>query len=190
VLIASTRPGRVGFPVAQWFSAHATEHGGFSVDVADLAAIGLPLLDEPNHPRVRNYTHQHTLDWSARVDAADAFAFVTPEYNHGPSAALINALSYLHQEWRYKPAGFVSYGGISAGTRGVEVAKTIVTTLDIVVVSPAVSIPFVQQFLDDEGRIAPNELMSGAATTMLDELVRVEAALRPLRQATQLPAGN
>lgn len=190
VLIASTRPGRVGFPVAQWFSGHATLHGGFSVDVADLAAIGLPLLDEPNHPRLRNYTHQHTLDWSARVEAADAFAFVTPEYNHGPSAALINALSYLHQEWRYKPAGFVSYGGISAGTRGVEVAKTVVTTLDIVVVSPAVSIPFVQQFLDDEGRIAPNELMSGAATTMLDELVRVEAALRSLRQATQLPAGN
>ncbi|MGO9754373.1 MAG: NADPH-dependent FMN reductase [Solirubrobacteraceae bacterium] len=181
VLIASTRPGRVGFPVAQWFSAHANDHGGFSVDVADLAAIGLPLLDEPNHPRLRTYTHQHTRDWSARVEAADAFAFVTPEYNHGPSAALINALSYLHQEWKYKPAGFVSYGGVSAGTRGVEVAKLVATTLDIVVVSPAVSIPFVQQFLDQDGRIAPNEVMRQAATTMLDELVQVEAALRPLR---------
>jgi NAD(P)H-dependent FMN reductase len=94
---------------------------------------------------------------------------------------MINALSYLHQEWKYKPAGFVSYGGVSAGTRGVEVAKTIVTTLGIVVVAVAVSIPFVQQFLDDDGRIAPNEVMSDAATAMLDELVRVEAALRPLR---------
>jgi NAD(P)H-dependent FMN reductase len=167
--------------VAEWFSAHATDHGGFTVDLVDLAAIDLPLLDEPNHPRLRRYTHQHTLDWSARVDAADAFAFVTPEYNHGPSAAMINALSYLHQEWKYKPAGFVSYGGVSAGTRGVEVAKTIVTTLGIVVVAVAVSIPFVQQFLDDDGRIAPNEVMSDAATAMLDELVRVEAALRPLR---------
>jgi NAD(P)H-dependent FMN reductase len=181
VVIASTRPGRVGLPVAEWFIAHARAHGGFEVDVADLAEVDLPLLDEPNHPRLRQYTKQHTLDWSARVNAADAFAFVTPEYNYGPTAALINALSYLHHEWLYKPAGFVRYGGISAGTRGVQVAKQIVTTLKIVALTGAVSIPFVQQFLNDDGRIQPNEIMTGAATAMLDELVRVEAALRPLR---------
>ncbi len=181
VVIASTRPGRVGLPVGEWFVAHALGHGGFEVDVADLAEIDLPLLDEPNHPRLRKYTKQHTRDWSARVDAADAFAFVTPEYNYGPTAALINALSYLHREWQYKPAGFVSYGGVSAGTRGVQVAKQIVTTLKIVALPEAVSIPFVQRFLDDDGRIQPNEIMTGSATSMLDELVRVEPALRPLR---------
>jgi NAD(P)H-dependent FMN reductase len=181
VVIASTRPGRVGLPVAEWFIAHAVGHGGFEVEVADLVEIDLPLLDEPNHPRLRKYTHQHTVEWSARVDSSDAFAFVTPEYNYGPTAALINALSYLHYEWQYKPAGFVSYGGISAGTRGVQVAKQIVTTLKIFALPEAVSIPFVQQFLDDDGRIQPNEIMTGAATAMLDELARVEAALRPLR---------
>ncbi len=181
VLIASTRPGRVGLPVAEWFATHARSHGGFTVDVADLVEIGLPLLDEPNHPRLRKYTHQHTRNWSMRVEAADAFAFVTPEYNHGPAPAFLNALSYLHQEWKYKPAGFVSYGGVSAGTRGVEVAKAVVTTLDMFVISQAVSIPFVQQFLDDDSRIEPNAVMSDAATSMLDELVRVEAALRSLR---------
>jgi NAD(P)H-dependent FMN reductase len=181
VVIASTRPGRVGLPVAEWFIAHATAHGGFEVDVADLAEIDLPLLDEPNHPRLRTYTRAHTVEWSARVARADAFAFVTPEYNYGPTAVLINALSYLNQEWQYKPAGFVSYGGVSAGTRGVQVAKQIVTTLKMFAVPEAVAIPFVQQFLDDDGRIQPNEIMTGAATAMLDELLRVEAALRPLR---------
>ncbi|HZL07368.1 MAG TPA: NADPH-dependent FMN reductase, partial [Coriobacteriia bacterium] len=73
------------------------------------------------------------------------------------------------------------YGGISAGTRGVQVAKQIVTTLKIIALTEAVSIPFVQQFLNDDGRIQPNQIMTGAATAMLDELVRVEAALRPLR---------
>jgi len=180
VVIASTRPGRVGLPVAEWFIGHAVEHGGFEVEVADLAEINLPLLDEPNHPRLRNYTNPHTLAWSALVDSADAFAFVTPEYNYGPTASLINAFSYLHQEWQYKPASFVSYGGVSAGTRGVQVAKQIITTLKVFALPEAVSIPFVQQFLED-GRIKPNEIMTSSATAMLDELARVEAALRQLR---------
>jgi NAD(P)H-dependent FMN reductase len=183
VVIASTRPGRVGLPVAEWFVAHAVNHGGFDVEVADLAEIDLPLLDEPNHPRLRQYTKQHTLEWSARIERAGAFVFVTPEYNYGPTAALINAISYLNREWHYKPAGFVSYGGVSAGTRGVQVAKQVVTTLKIFALPEAVSIPFVQQFLDDDGRIQPNEIMTTSATAMLDELVRVEAALRPLRAA-------
>jgi NAD(P)H-dependent FMN reductase len=143
--------------------------------------LDLPLLDEPNHPRLRKDTKQHTHDWSARVDAADAFAFVTPEYNYGPTAALINALSYLNQEWHYKPVGFVSYGGISAGTRGVQVAKQIVTTLRMFAIAEAVSIPFVAQFLNDERVIEPNEVMTGAATAMLNELLRVQDALAPLR---------
>lgn len=180
-VIASTRPGRVGLPVAEWFIAHARAHGGFDVEVADLAQLDLPLLDEPSHPRLRRYTKQHTREWSARVEAADAFAFVTPEYNYGPTAALINALSYLHHEWQYKPAAFVSYGGVSAGTRGVQVAKQIVSTLKMFAIPEAVSIPFVRQFLDDDGRIQPNEIMVDAATAMLDELLRVQDALRPLR---------
>ena len=106
--------------------------------------------------------------------------FVTT-YNYGPSPALINAISYLHHEWHYKPAGFVSYGGVSAGLRGVQVVKQIIVALKVFPLPEAVSIPFVQQFLDDERRIQPNEIMVGAATAMLDELVRVELALRTLR---------
>jgi NAD(P)H-dependent FMN reductase len=187
IIIASTRPGRVGLPVAQWFHARAVAHGGFDVELVDLAEVGLPFLDEPNHPRLRRYEHQHTKDWSAKVDAADAFAFVMPEYNYGFNAPLKNAIDFLNQEWRYKPVGFVSYGGVAAGTRAVQMAKQVVTTLKMTPLFEAVSIPFVRQFLDDEERLQANEVMEHAALAMLDELVRVEAALRPLRQ-TGAPA--
>jgi NAD(P)H-dependent FMN reductase len=181
IIITSTRPGRVGLPVAEWFVARARAHAGFELDVADLAEIALPFVDEPNHPRLRRYEHQHTKDWSARVDAADAFVLVMPEYNYGFNAPLKNAIDFLHHEWGYKPVGFVSYGGVSAGTRAVQMAKQVVTTLRMTPVYEAVSIPFVARLMDDEGRLQPNEVMEQAATAMLDELVRVEAALRPLR---------
>lgn len=181
IVIASTRPGRVGLSVAQWFEQRAQEHGAFQLDVADLLELDLPFLDEPNHPRLREYTKQHTRDWSARVDAADAFAFVTPEYNYGLPATLKNAIDYLHHEWGYKPAGFVSYGGVSAGTRSVQMLKQVVTTLKMFAVSEAVSIPFVANFLDDEQRVKPNETMEQAADAMLSELRRVSDALRVLR---------
>ncbi len=183
ILIASTRPGRVGLPVAEWFADRARSHGGFEVDLADLAQINLPMMDEPNHPRLRRYTHQHTREWSARVAAAAAFAFVMPEYNFGFNAPLKNAIDYLHQEWQHKPVGFVSYGGVSAGTRAVQMIKQVVTALKMVALPEAVSIPFVAQLLDEQRRLKPNEVMEQAATTVLDELQRWEAALRPLRGA-------
>ena len=85
-------------------------------------------MDEPKHPRLREYEHQHTKDWSARVEAADAFVFVHPEYNYGITAPLKNALDYLSQEWNYKPLGLVSYGGVSAGTRAAQMIKQVATT--------------------------------------------------------------
>ena len=182
ILIASTRPGRAGAPVAEWFQERAVGYGGFRVEVVDLAEVNLPFLDEPNHPRLRQYVHQHTKDWSAVVERADAFAFVMPEYNYGFNAPLKNAIDYLHHEWAYKPIGFVSYGGVSAGTRAVQMAKQVVTALKMVPVAEAVSIPFVRQFIDDEGRLQPNETMNVAADQMLEELRRWIEALQPLRE--------
>src|SRR5262245_13840094 len=83
VVIASTRPTRVGMAVGRWFVDRATEHPAFDVDLVDLAELDLPFMDEPEHPRFARYVHDHTKRWSARVKEADAFVFVTPEYNHG-----------------------------------------------------------------------------------------------------------
>jgi NAD(P)H-dependent FMN reductase len=181
IIVASVRPGRIGLPVANWFVDRATEHAGFELEVADLAEVALPMLDEPAHPRLRDYTKEHTHAWSATVEAADAIVMVTAEYNYGYPPALKNAIDYLHHEWRYKPVGFVSYGGVAAGTRAVQQLKQVVTALSMMPTGPSVNIPFVFQFLDHDGAIQGNDIMAQAATDMLDELLRLDGALRTLR---------
>ncbi|HWE11540.1 MAG TPA: NAD(P)H-dependent oxidoreductase [Solirubrobacteraceae bacterium] len=181
IIIASTRPGRIGLPVANWFVDRAARHGGFELELVDLAERNLPLLDEPNHPRLRQYTRDHTHAWSAAVDAADAIVMVTAEYNYGYPAALKNAIDYLHHEWRYKPVGFVSYGGVAAGTRAVQQLKQVVTAVAMMPTQASVNIPFVQQFLGEDGTVTGNEVMLEAVEAMLDELLRFQAALASLR---------
>ncbi len=183
VIVGSIRPGRAGQPIAEWFIDRARAHGGFEIEVADLAEIRLPLMEEPNHPRLREYTSKHTRDWSARIDRADAIVFITPEYNYGYPATIKNAIDYLHQEWKDKPAGFVSYGGIAAGTRAVQQLKQVITTLKMVPVFESVNIPFHAQFIRD-GRFQANDVLEQAATAMLDELLRVDGALHLLRAGT------
>lgn len=180
VVIASTRPGRVGPSVATWFIELARRHGGFEVEVVDLAELDLPMMDEPNHPRLRQYTHDHTKRWSAIVDRADAFVFVMPEYNYGFTAPLKNAIDYLHQEWRSKPISFVSYGGISAGLRAVQQLKQVVTALSMMPAVAAVPVPFVAQHVED-GVFTPTEIMETGAKATLDELVELHGALSKLR---------
>ncbi|MGW4482719.1 NADPH-dependent FMN reductase [Amycolatopsis sp. NPDC004368] len=181
IIIASTRPGRVGPSIAKWMEAAAVEHGGFDVEVVDLAEVNLPFFNEPKHPRLGQYEHQHTKDWSAKVSEADAFVFVMPEYNYGYNAELKNALDYLHTEWKYKAVGLVSYGGVAAGTRAAQMIKQVVTTLRMTPVFDAVSVPFVNQFINESGEFVPNEIVENAAKVMLDELVRVTGSLAPLR---------
>lgn len=184
IIIGSTRPGRAALPIARWFAAQVEPHGGFGVTVADLADLALPLLDEPGIPRLGQYTHQHTRRWSGLVDASDAVVFVTPEYNFGYPAVLKNAIDYLHREWHHKPAGFVSYGGVAAGTRAVQQLKQVVTTLRMLPVFEGVNIAWHLRFITD-GRFRPDETTDRAAVAMLDELVRTELALRPLRVAAR-----
>jgi NAD(P)H-dependent FMN reductase len=188
IVIASTRPGRAGAPIADWFGARARAHNAFDVELIDLAEIALPFMDEPDHPRLRRYRHDHTKAWSARVDAADAFVFVTPEYNYGFTAPLKNAIDYLHAEWQHKPVGFVSYGGVAAGTRAVQMLKQVVTTLRMLPLVEAVNIPFHPQFIDENGVVQPNDVMEQTAAAMLDELVSAESSLRERRALTRAGA--
>jgi NAD(P)H-dependent FMN reductase len=183
VVTVSTRPGRVGPAIAAWFTAHARAHGGFEVRDVDLAEVALPMFDEPRHPRFRQYEHEHTRRWSAIVDDADAFAFVTPEYNYFAPPSLVNAFDFVLREWAYKPCGFVSYGGVSAGTRSVQMIKLLATSLKMMPIPEAVAIPFMTQHVDkDTGAFDPGETQAKAAATMLDELRRWADALAPLRR--------
>jgi len=183
VLITSTRPGRTGPAVARWFTEIAQQFEGFDVELVDLADFDLPLLDEPNHPSEQQYTKEHTIRWSESVSRADAFVFVTPEYNYAMNAALKNAIDYLYVEWQYKPVGFVSYGNTSAGLRAVQMTKQVVTTLKMVPVTEGVAIHYVGRNITPDGLFEGTEAMAEAADGMLAELLRYAEALAPLRVA-------
>jgi NAD(P)H-dependent FMN reductase len=181
IIIASTRPGRVGPSVAQWFSEYTAEHGKFEPVLIDLAEFNLPIFDEPEHPLKQNYHHAHAKAWAQSVSSADAFVLVTPEYNYASPPALVNALTYVSREWNYAPVGFVSYGGISGGLRSVQMTKQIVTTLKMMPLPEGVPMPMVFQNLDENGNLNAPDIYKTSAATMLDELFRWTEALKPLR---------
>jgi len=181
IIAASIREGRIGLPIAQWVLREAEADGRFDIDWVDLKDVALPLMDEPNHPRLRQYTKDHTKAWSARVDAADAFIFVQPEYNYSYAPSLKNALDYLHQEWRRKPVGTVSYGGISGGTRGVVALRPVVNALGLVPTTANVELAWAAQQLDDDGEFQPRESNERVLHAQFDELVELAGALAPLR---------
>jgi NAD(P)H-dependent FMN reductase len=183
IIVASTRPGRAGLPVGQWTHEQATAHGGFTkVELLDLAEVGLPFMNEPNHPRMQQYVHQHTRDWSATISEADAFVFVMPEYNHGYNAELKNAIDYLFNEWNHKAVGLVSYGAVAGGTRAAQQIKQVLSAVKMTPLVESVVVPFVFNLIDAEGNVAGDDAMAGAAKAMFDEIIRVDAALRPLRE--------
>lgn len=127
------------------------------------------------------YQHAHTKAWSEKVASADAFVFVTPEYNFSAPPALLNAMNFLYHEWVAKPVGFVSYGGVSGGLRSVQVVKATASTLKMVPLPEAVTLPFAAKLIEN-GVFTPPEVQERAATTMLNELLRWEGALRQLRK--------
>ena len=181
IIIASTRPGRAGAPIGAWVTEAARTHGGFDqVEVLDLAEIDLPLLNEPQHPRLRQYTLPHTFTWSAAVDSADAFVIVLPEYNYSFPASIKNALDYLVHEWAYKPVGLVSYGGVGGGMRAANMIRPVLSVLKLIPLTEAVAIPWMSQQISD-GVFHANEVNEQALTVMMDELVKMAGALAPLR---------
>lgn len=180
-IICSTRPGRIGPHLANWFHTFATLNTPFETKLVDLADFHLPVFNEPHHPRTGKYLHDHTRRWSASVAEADAYVFVIPEYDYFPPSSLVNALQFLSAEWAYKAAGFVSYGGISGGLRAVQMTKQILGALRLVSIPESVVIPMVGQFIDKDATFSANEPMVAGAKLMLDELLRWAAALKTMR---------
>jgi NAD(P)H-dependent FMN reductase len=137
IIIASTRPGRIGDQIGAWMADYARLHSDFDVEIADLVDVNLPVFDERFQPMARKYEKDHTKRWSNAVDAADAFVVVTPEYNYNIPPSLLNAVDYLYHEWHYKAAGFVGYGAMG-GNRAVQAAKVLLATLGVMPVPPSV----------------------------------------------------
>ncbi len=180
IVIASMRDSRKGDVVGRWIASEAEKHGGFTIQVADLKEINLPLMTEPNPPRARQYTQEKTWEWSRLIDGSDAFVFVMPEYNSSVSAPLANAIDYLVLEWQYKPAAIVSYGGLSGGMRAAQQLKERMVHLSMVPVAQQVALPFLSEHIKD-GEFQGYELAEIAMRDALNALQTWHPALQSLR---------
>lgn len=180
IITSTTREGSSGIAVAHWITELAKSTGEFEVELLDLKEIALPFMDEPHHPRMQKYTHEHTKQWSATIDAADAFIIVLAEYNFGFPAPIKNAIDYLFKEWQYKPVGFVSYGGISGGLRSTQMLKQVVTTLNMMPLQEQVNLPFFSKSIVD-GVFQPDERVNDAGKVLLKELERWSESMKTLR---------
>lgn len=181
IITSTTRQGRKGPIIAKWINALAIESGKFDVELLDLAEINLPFLDEPNHPRLQQYQHEHTKKWSATINAADAFIIVLSEYNFGFPAPIKNALDYLFNEWKHKPVALVSYGGVSGGLRSTQMLKQVLTALNMMPLVESVSIPFFAKYINDEETFVPDEIVTKSAHVLFSELHRWSETLKPMR---------
>ncbi|MCO5236006.1 MAG: NAD(P)H-dependent oxidoreductase [Chitinophagaceae bacterium] len=182
IVITSTRNERKGMAVADWFIEKAKANESFNTEVLDLKSIDLPMLDEPNHPKLQQYQYEHTRAWSKTVAEGDAFVFIIPEYNYGLPPAMVNAVDYLFHEWMYKPAALVSYGGISAGLRSAQMSKLILTTVKMVPLTEAVSIPFFANHINENGVFVSNPSIDNAYNIMMAELEKWTKGLKYMRE--------
>lgn len=181
IINATVRPGRKGPLVANWIAELVKASNLFEVEVIDLGEENLPMMNEPNHPAAKKYQHEHTKRWSSKIEETEAFIFVTGEYDFGYPAPLRNALEYLFQEWNYKAAAVVSYGGISAGTRAAKALKDDLTTFKMVPIYESVNIPFFAEYINEDEQFVGNESAEKSAQAMLKELVRWVKGLKSIR---------
>ncbi|EHY89433.1 NADPH-dependent FMN reductase [Saccharomonospora azurea] len=171
VLIGSVRADRFGPVPAAWFAQQAREHAALEVEVVDLADYDLS---------VSLSAGDDVAALGARLAEADAFAVVTPEYNHSFPAGLKSAIDHFHQEWRAKPVAFVSYGGMAGGLRAVEQLRQVFAELHAVTVRDTLSFHNFWGTFDDDG-----QPVDGAANTaakqLLDQLTWWAVSLREAR---------
>lgn len=181
IITGSTRPGRVNDQVARWVFELAQKRNDADFEFVDIADFDLPLLDEPIPPSQGKYSKPHTKKWAAKIDSFDAFIFVTPEYNHGTSGALKNALDFLYAEWGNKAAGFVGYGG-AGGTRAVENLRLVMAELQIADVRAQVALSLRSDF-ENYTVFKPAAHHEKSLNTVFEQVIAWGGALKTLREA-------
>lgn len=180
IIIGSTRPGRNGEAVAKWVYEIAQKRGDAEFELVDIRDFNLPLLDEPMSAIMGQYSKPHTKAWSAKVSSFDGYVFVTPEYNHGISGALKNAIDFLYHEWVNKAAGFVSYGG-AGGARAVEQLRLVLAEVQIATVHNQVLLSMFTDF-ESYGVFKPDSRHEKSVNAVFDQVIAWGGALKALRE--------
>src|SRR4051812_37353717 len=179
IIIGSTRPGRVGEAVARWVYELAQQRGDAEFELVDIKEFNLPLLDEPVPPSQGQYSKEHTKRWAAKIASFDGYVFVTPEYNHGISGALKNAIDFLYAEWNDKAAGFVGYGS-AGGARAVEHLRLVMAEMQVATVRNQVALSLFTDF-ENYTTFKPAAHHEKSVNQMLDQLIAWSEALKTLR---------
>jgi NAD(P)H-dependent FMN reductase len=182
IIIGSTRPGRVGEAVARWVYELARQREDAAFELVDIQEFKLPLLDEPVPPSQGKYSKEHTRRWAARIGSFDGYVFVTPEYNHGTSGALKNAIDFLYAEWNNKAAGFVGYGS-AGGVRAVEQLRLVMAEVQVATVRNQVMLSLREDF-ENYSVFKPREFHENSLRQMLDQLIAWGGAMQTLRDET------
>jgi len=180
IIMGSTRPGRKAEQVAHWAFEIAKRRTDAEFEFVDLKDFNLPLLDEPVPPSLGKYSQPHTKAWAAKVASLDAFVFVTPEYNHGTSGALKNAIDFIYREWHNKAAGFIGYGG-SGGVRAVENLRLVMAEVQVATVRAQVALSLLTDW-ENYTVFKPSSKHEAHLNTMLEQLIGWGGALKSLRE--------
>jgi NAD(P)H-dependent FMN reductase len=181
LIIGSTRLGRFGPTVAEWFLGHVRQRADLEVDVMDLAEIPLPTVQQAEPVVFGHYPHPDVVAFAERVGAADGFVVVTPEYNHGYPASLKLAIDSVYTEWNAKPVGFVSYGGLAGGARAIEQLRQVFAEVHAVTIRETICFGMAHQQFDPEGVLRSPDAADNAAKAFLDQLTWWTEALRDAR---------
>ena len=181
IIIGSTRPQRVGESVARWVLERAQRRDDAECELVDIRDFDLPLLDEPIPPSQGQYSKPHTKAWASKIATFDAFVFVTPEYNHGISGALKNAIDFLYAEWNNKSAGFVGYGS-AGGTRAVESLRLVMAELQIADVRSQVALSLFTDF-ENMSKFTPADYHHQSLDDMLNQVITWGEALKQVRRS-------
>jgi NAD(P)H-dependent FMN reductase len=179
IIIGSTRPGRVGEAVGKWAFEIAARRKDAQFELVDVEAFNLPLLDEPIPPSQGKYSKEHTKKWAAKIASFDGYVFVTPEYNHGPSGALKNAIDFLYAEWNNKAAGFVGYGS-AGGTRAVEHLRLVMAEVQVATVRNQVMLSLRDDF-ENYTAFKPREFHEKSLAGVFDQVIAWGGAMKTLR---------
>lgn len=169
VIISSTREGRFGSNVGEWFYGIARQYEGIDAELVDLRDWPLPFFDESKSPTSGEIAEE-AEEWARLIDSADGYVIVTPEYNHGYPAVLKNALDHLYLQWNNKPIAFVSYGGAAGGTRSVEQLCTVAIELQMAPIRETVAFPMARNLFDEQGLPNDAEYYETRARSLLDHV--------------------
>src|SRR3954447_15758406 len=181
IILGSTRPNRNGEQVAKWVLDIAQRRDDAEFELVDLRDYPLPHLDEPMPASFGQYQGKHTKDWASKIGSFDGFVIVTPEYNHGTSGVLKNAIDYLYAEWNNKAVGFVSYGGVG-GARAAEHLRLVTGELQMADVRQQVALSLITEF-ENFSVFKPGAYNLESLSVLLDQVIAWSAALAPLRRA-------